>query len=421
MSKNIAIFTFGTRGDVQPFIALAQEMADRGHKVELLGPDIFAPLATRYKTPYVALKGNMSTILSDNRFAKFYRWGLLSNWYYVQRIQRQIGATALSQMVEAAKRADCIVFHPLMSFATDIAEALGTPTILAALQPVVPTTAFPFFVCGKRSMGARLNRLSYHFIRSSRWSISRRIDNARKKLLGASRRSRFTHPFEVNGEHVPVIHAFSRSVVPVPADWPAQVVTTGNWFVQETGEWQPEPELRDFLRKAPKPIFVGFGSNPLASVDDIIRHLCRALELTGQRAVYILEPGRTPPCLSVDDSERLMITGPVPHTKLLPFMTAAIHHGAAGTTAASLSAGLATLMCPLVIDQSWWADRVWKAGAGPQPLPLVNWHSTVVAERISDLVGNKSYASNAAAIAKTMAKENGVAQAADFIETQISG
>lgn len=414
----IAIFTFGTRGDVQPYIALAQELVRRGHEVEFLGPRHYAEIARGIGVTYTMLRGNITEIIGDGELAKYERWGPVGRLYFFFRFHLMIGATNFERMTAAAKRVDCIVFSPLMHFATDLSEAFGLPVILANMQPLVATKDFLYFPCGTGSLGPRLNLLSYNLLRLGSYFFKSRLRHARESL-NLEPRSKFSHPFTVNGMHVPTMHGVSTTLVPTPGDWPDHVISTGPWVLSSRAEWRPGVELQAFLDAGPAPLFVGFGSMPLSSLEDILRYLRPALECTDLRAVFVLDAEQARSLQAHDAGDRVFLSGPVPHSELLPLLRAAIHHGGAGTLAATLMAGLPTLVCPRVADQVWWGERAWGAGVGPKPLPVAKWRNGVLIRRIEDLVCNPQYADNAKMVSKAMTREGGVSAAADFVEHQV--
>ena len=190
----IVIFTFGTRGDTQPYIALAVELIKRGHSIKFLGPKLYADLATSCGVPYTALRGDVAPIIGKGSLARFERWGVIGKWSFFHQFQFLMGATNFERMVQAAEHADCIVFSPLMHFATDISEATGVPSILANMQPISATSEFPLFVFCKRSLGSWLNRLSYEFVRLHRFVHRSRLNHARRRLLTLENRQTMEPP-----------------------------------------------------------------------------------------------------------------------------------------------------------------------------------------------------------------------------------
>lgn len=419
-SQRITILAQGTRGDVEPMIALAVELKRRGHAVRLAAPEAFVEFIGRHGLEAWRLRCGMDAMLASRRLWKYHRFGFFSRWLYIHDIQQSIGARAFEDAKAACEGSQAILFHPMMPFATDIAEALDVPCIMAAFQPLTATAEFPLFSLTSSTHGGWFNRLSYRLTPGPYAWYARRINRARRRLLGLRRRKTFADPLRVRGQIVPAVYGISRWVVPQPADWGPDALIAGYWFLPPDETWTPPENLAEFLAAGPPPLYVGFGSNPIASPARLVACVGEALRLSGERAVLSL--GRVPGAAAVAgvDAALLHIVGPVPHGWLFARVGAAVHHGGAGTVAASLKAGLATLICPLLIDQFWWGERIHAIGAGPEPLPSAALSAPALAERIRDLVGNPDYARTARRIAAGIAGEDGPGRAADFIEARLA-
>src|SRR4051812_8097566 len=123
-SRRITLLAHGTRGDIEPFIALGLELKRRGHQVRLAVPETYLQFASEYGLDTVRLRCSLENILASGWLWKYARFGLLSHWLYIHDIQRGIGARVFEDAKIACERSEAIVFHPLMPFATDIAEAM---------------------------------------------------------------------------------------------------------------------------------------------------------------------------------------------------------------------------------------------------------------------------------------------------------
>ena len=359
----------------------------------------------------------MDKVLSKSTLWKYYKFGLLSHLLYIHDILTGIGARALEDARSACIGCDIIVFHPLMPFATDIAEAMGVPCIMAGLQPLTPTRCFPHFALTRRYLGRYLNLWSYGLTAIPYFLIRRRINHARRRLLGLNKRTSLGNPLMVRGRFPPAVYSISRALVAPPEDWGKDSLISGYWYSPPSKDYIAPPKLVEFLAAGPKPLYIGFGSNPVGSQDDLIALLLRALQLADLRAVICLNNLEAPSFTSSSDPQRFVVLGPVPHDWLFARVSAAVHHGGAGTVAVSLRAGLPTLVCPLLIDQPWWAERVHELGAGPPPLRYDSLTARTLATRLRDLVSNPDYAAKAAEIARIIAEERGAELAAEFIVT----
>lgn len=406
--KRIAVVSLGTRGDVDPALALALGLKQAGYDVVFGAPKNFEKEARAEGFEFRPLNIDMQAqmhaaetkaFLGANVFAQIRDW---------RRLSRDMDLAGIWDLYEAVKDADAIVFNILLTFAIDIAEVRGIPAMLYALQPVAPTRAFPMCSLPVTTLGGTLNRASYGLLRLHSALLHRDVAEARAKLLDARPRPRWKNPVHLNGAHAPSILAASPALLDRPADWPQSARQTGFWFRATRGDWAPDERLAAFLRAGPPPIYVGFGSMPVPRADESKRILAAALKRAGLRAVV----SRGWADFSPDEtSDRLCVIDSAPHDKLFPLLAAVVHHGGAGTTATGLRAAKPTLVCPIMVDQGFWGRRVAAIGAGPEPLRVKHWTVETLAERLADLVRNPYYAEGAAKAAEIIRGENGVADA----------
>ena len=420
-AKHIAILAYGTRGDIEPMIALGLALRNAGFRVRLAVPRAFEQLVLKEGIAAAPIRAGMDRMLASRRLWKYYRFGLLSRWLYIHDIQKSIGAKALEDMWSACRGCDAIVFHPMLPFATDIAEAMAVPCIMAAFQPLTPTRRFPLFSVAAGGAGGALNLLSYKMATVPYVYFTPRINAARRRLLGLGKRGLFADPLTVRGDRPPAVYGISKAVVSQPDDWPASALISGYWSSKPGLDTEAPSELDGFLAASRKPVYIGFGSNPIASANDLLTLLTGALKAADLRAVVCLSAAQLQSVSIAVDHARMFLSGPLPHHWLFERVAAAVHHGGAGTVAASLRAGLPTLVCPLLIDQLWWAGRVHALGAGPSPIRYDKLTVSNLTASLRDLTSNPRYAANAATIAEIISTENGAARAADFIAQIANG
>ena len=215
---------------------------------------------------------------------------------------------------------------------------------------------------------------------------------------------------------IPVLHAFSPSVISEPADWPETAKSTGYWFLDEPIlEWSPSPELLQFLANDSPPIYVGFGSifgrdamtTTKIVVDAITQAEVRAVVATGWGGLNIT---------NIELPENVLAIESAPHDWLFPQVAAVVHHGGCGTTAAGLRAGKPTVICPFFGDQPFWGDIVHRLGVGPLPIPQKKLTAEKLSLAIRAAVNDEAIRSSSEAIGRQIRDEDGVAEAVAFIE-----
>jgi UDP:flavonoid glycosyltransferase YjiC (YdhE family) len=211
---------------------------------------------------------------------------------------------------------------------------------------------------------------------------------------------------------MPILYGFSPSVIHPPSDWDGDKYITGYWFVEQTEAWQPPSALVEFLQAGSPPVYIGFGSmsnrNPEQTADVIIQ----ALAMTNQRAVILtgwggLQTSELPDSVYMIDS--------IPHSWLLPRVSAVIHHGGASTTAAGLKAGVPSIVIPFFGDQPFWGQRVADLGVGTKPIPRKMLTAKRLADAIQEVLTNKDMRQRAAHLGKQIQSEKGIESAVDII------
>lgn len=209
----------------------------------------------------------------------------------------------------------------------------------------------------------------------------------------------------------PVLYAYSRHVLPTPDDWGDEVCVSGYWFLDEPG-WTAPPELDDFLGSGPAPVYVGFGSMPGVEPEQMSRRVIEALGRLGLRGILATGGGalRRVPC-----PETILFVDSAPHDQLFRKVRATLHHGGAGTTAATLRAGKPMASLPFFGDQPFWARRAAILGVAAPPLKR-----PLSVEQLCDALGHCEQTHTrrrAEELGHAVRAENGTARASDFIET----
>jgi sterol 3beta-glucosyltransferase len=263
------------------------------------------------------------------------------------------------------------------------------------------------------SLGRPFNRLSHQLVlRLTRTAWLGEINAWRRTDLNLLPLSWLSPMPGSPSRSIPHVYGISQHVLPRPTDWPANHHLSGFWFTPPPDHYQPPPDLLRFLDAGEPPVYIGFGS--MAQTDQTITDLLEACRTSGRRIVA----GLLPSAIAAHLPENLFLVQDIPHAWLFPHMQAAIHHGGAGTTAASLRAGLPTAIAPVGIDQFFWGERVWRLGAGPKPTPQRILNAVRIAELVED-VASPAYRAHSARLGALLGAEDGVAQAAALIKAAV--
>ena len=421
--RRLLVFTYGTRGDVEPFIALAKRLRAAGVDVRIATSVRFRDVIESHGIAAIPMSdASLAVIDTDNGKTMLDGTSLWRRIAAGARLARQAGPINDTLMDETWRIArdvspDLILYHAKLFGAPHVAERLGVPAALAALQPMfVPTGAAPAMGLPElRLPGA--NRLSYALVRAGFAMFRKRVDRFRRETLGLSQiRSTRAVLFPPAAGPIPVLHALSAAVWPRPADWPPEAVLTGFWRLDTDGDYQPPDELAAFLAAGPPPVFVGFGSMTSRDPAAMARLVTRALRRAGQRGIV----ARGWAGLEVEAAPDILAIPPVPYRWLFPRMAAVVHHGGAGTTAEGFFAGVPCVICPFVGDQPGWGRLSVARGVGVRPIPRGRLTEARLAEAIREAVSDPRLAANARALAAGLAAEDGTGNACRHLLRQLN-
>ena len=401
----ITIIALGSRGDVQPYAVLGKGLVAVGHSVSFVTTENFTPLLNSYGLRSEPLPGDAERVVKDAG----------ANMAALSRAFNRIAAGIIDhaeRIIPTIAEADLILNQlPLGAYGLDIAEKFGVPMWLVATIPLVPTSAFPMM--GWPAAFARIpgyNRLSYRISELMGWLLLRPyLQRWRKDVLGLPKLSSQRYLQQLH--QIPVLHGFSKHVVPPPPDWPPNVYTTSNWFEPQPN-WQPPDELMRFIDGGSPPVYIGFGSMPIPSPQDTTQIILRALEQAGQRAILHAGWGSLG-MTSLPDSVHPIEYAP--YDWLFPRMSALVHHGGSGTTAAGLSSGIPALVVPILFDQYFWGQRIAELGTGPHPIPFKKLTAQSLADAIRTMTIENDMRVRAAGLGEKLRREDGLQAAVKMI------
>jgi UDP:flavonoid glycosyltransferase YjiC (YdhE family) len=414
----ITICTFGSRGDTQPYVALAMGLQQAGHHATLVASRDLAEWIRSYGINVHPLRFSLQEFMQkpEQRDALKGR-----NVVRILRGFRSGFETYLAGVMDdcwqAAQEAEFLVLSSIASLGVDIASQRDIPMAVVSLQPLFPPTrAFPMFMLPFRfSLGGGYNYLTYTLYMRAGWLfVGGLLNHWRTTCLGLPPWHSMREMVDTLGDYgTPWLYGYSPQVLPKPPDWADNLHVTGYCFLDAQPNWQPPAELVRFLESGPPPVYVGFGSMSDKDPERLTRLVLRALELTEQRGVLLTGWGAV---ARLPTSASVFYADDVPHSWLFPRMAAVVHHGGAGTTAAGLRAGVPSLITPFLLDQYAWADRVVKSGVGLRLADSKRLTAEKLAQAIHTAVTDSALRARAAAFGESIRAENGVARVVEVIE-----
>ncbi|MBU1304821.1 MAG: glycosyltransferase [Alphaproteobacteria bacterium] len=410
--KRIALVTIGTQGDVQPYLALAVSLKERGYSVVLGASEEFQDMVEGYGIEFHTLGPSIQSFLTQQRFENAMSQSLLINGPFLLRQGQQIVDTAARHAWQMCQGADMLILNMNTSFGIDIAEALHVPAIMVALQPLNSTSEFPLCSYYSADLGPAFNRLTYTAMTVQQIYYNLPRNKLRRELMGLDARKKGGFFRNTDGTALTTLYPYSPLVSPRPRDWPKSAIVTGYWPLKDRTDWQPSAEFQQFLSEGEAPVYIGFGSMPFGA-DRNTKILKEAVEMWGGRAVVARGWGGINP---EELPDTIFAIEKAPHDKLFKYVSAVVHHGGAGTTSAGLHLGRPTFVVPQFVDQPYWGRRVHELGCGPKPVRLRRLTSEILAGALADLSTNAEYRRNAARVAETLQAEDGFDKAIKVIE-----
>lgn len=171
----------------------------------------------------------------------------------------------------------------------------------------------------------------------------------------------------------------SSALIPKPADWGPHINITGFSFLKTGSDYHPPEDLVQFLKAGPPPVYIGFGSIVVDKPDELTKTIFGAVKRAGVRALVSKGWGG----LGVGDApEDIFLLGNCPHDWLFQYVSCVVHHGGAGTSAIGIAMGKPTIVVPFFGDQPFWGAMIYRANAGPEPVPYKNLTAENLAESI---------------------------------------
>ncbi|MBL8119187.1 MAG: glycosyltransferase family 1 protein [Anaerolineae bacterium] len=412
----ITILAVGTRGDVQPYVALAKGLQSAGYEVRLAAPTTFESFVTGNGLPYHPLNADYYQLMDSPEGQALKSGNPIRVMQHMKTSVYPIMRRLMDDSWAAAQGSDAIVFHPKVLVGAHLGEALRIPVIATGTVPLLtPTSAFPAVGVVNRDLGP-FNKFTYAALGLVTKPFSGMIEDWRQEKLGLPARSSAVKGLvHLNGQRLPILYCYSRHLLPVPPDWDESVHVTGFWVLEEGATWQPPAELQAFLESGAPPVYIGFGSMIANDPQTTTRIVLDAVRQAGVRAVLASGWGGLRP---TDVPEGVFLLKEAPHDWLFPRMAAVVHHGGAGTTAAGLRAGKPTLICPFIADQPFWGARVAALGAGPEPIAQKHLTADALAAALMKATRDRAMSERAEALGALLRGEDGVGNAVRVI-TQV--
>lgn len=404
----ITILCSGSRGDIQPYIALACELQRCGKKVRIVAGSSFQEFVESYGVDFYAVSADYKTANIDPKLLE--AAGNSTNplkMLLTFRKMKKYSRLMLDQMYEACQDSKLIIYHPGCTIGYFTAVRMGIPSVLATPFPLHTTKEVASVIAyGKTKLPVKL---TYQLLQGMLWTASKTgVMLFWKERFGKLPDS-FGCPFErVDIKH-PAVVSCSNHVFNRPSDWDKNIHQYGYWFLKEREDYAPPKDLEAFLTKGEKPVYFGFGSMFKTEEKDLFVHMViDSLKRSGRRGI-ICGMGE------IDNlPDHIFAVDNIPHTWLFHQCAAVCHHGGAGTTAAGFASGVPCIIIPFSNDQFAWAHRAYDLGVGAKPI----YKKQLSAERLSEAIDfalSDKVIERAKKLGESIASENGARDSAAVI------
>lgn len=418
---SIVCLTIGSRGDVQPYIALCKDLIKEGHKPRIATHAEFGDWIKGHGIDFAPVEGNPAELMRI----------CVEHGMFTYSFMKEANAkfrgwldAVCSSAWKACQGADVLIESPSAMAGIHIAEALEIPYFRAFTMPWTRTRTYPHaFSVMEKKMGGGYNSLTYVTFDTIFWTaISGQMNKWRRRELGLQN----TTQAKMQSNLRPFLYNFSPSVVPPPLDWPDWIRVTGYWFLDESERYEPPADLVAFIAKArtdnKKLVYVGFGSividDPAALTKTVVESVLKA------DVRCILSKGWSDRLGKTKDASKPEVPLPpemfqiqsAPHDWLFKQMDAAVHHGGSGTTGASLRAGIPTIIKPFFGDQFFFAQRVEDLGVG---VWLKKVNTSVFSRALWEATNSQRMIIKAKVLGQKIRKDNGTQLAIQTIYREL--
>jgi sterol 3beta-glucosyltransferase len=415
---NLAIIASGSRGDVQPYIALGTGLKALGHKVTVLSNENFEALVREAGLDFASTGPNVQEVLqSDEWRDKAENRNFLKILADGQKYMKDIAEAQARELPKLLAGQDMVIGGlAALTGGLTIADMLKIPFIQAYVFPFTASREFSSPLVADLPLGQLLNRPSFHLTHQMFWQIFKDNDNITRRVLGLGKGS-FWGPFKSLAQRdEPVLYGYSKHVLPRPNDWTSKYHVTGYWYLDESSDWKPSSELLKFLEAGDPPVYIGFGSMASSQPERTSEILIEALALSGQRGILASGWGGLK---ASDLPETVHLISSIPHSWLFPRVATVVHHGGAGTTAAGLRAGIPSILIPHGGDQAFWGKRLADLGVAPRAIPKKRLNAKALSHAIRITIENRAMREQAKHLGQNIMDEAGVSNASHIIHQYI--
>jgi sterol 3beta-glucosyltransferase len=412
------LFSIGTRGDIEPFLAIAQLLNDKKWDVLCVFPEQFREMVESMGLCFKGF-GKEFLELLDGEDAKMFMGGRGSIFKRLAILLRMSKAAiklskeiiAVQHRIQLEENPDRIIYHPKCNYALVWGMANPGKSIMVSPIPFMGHPIDHLTALGN-NYGKFLNRLSFWGTNAMKAIVLKNVSRPYRKDYKEIKIS-VSSIKKAMLEKEKTFYTISSSLFPRPGYWPEQAKVVGYYERDKTVNWQPNEDLIKFLKRREKIVFITFGSmsnsNPTEKtrviVDVLKKHNISAIINTSWGGLEEIN----------ERLENILFVNNIPYDWVFSKMYAIIHHGGSGTTHTALKYRCPSLIVPHILDQFYWSKIISRLRLGPEGISIKNLDEKIFERKLLDLMSNQSYKNNATIISEKIKTESNVEKLYDMI------
>jgi rhamnosyltransferase subunit B len=418
--RRIILNTFGSFGDIHPYMSIALELQVRRHEPVIATMEYYREKIQNAGLTFIPVRPNIPQPKEqDQELIRKILDPKAGPRFLTEEIIFPAIRDSYTDLLEATKGADLLITHPAAPAGPLVGRKTGMPWISTVLAPLSFFSAYdppvpPFWPWTNklRLLGPQLMKV---FLDTMKKQYQAKAVTSFRNEVGIEDCG---NPI-FEGQHSPtcVLALFSSVFAQRQPDWPRQTNLTGFCFYDGRYEQQISRELQEFLDSGPAPIVFTLGSTAVWVARNFFVESIEAAQRLGKRAVLLIGDERNRPRQLPDG---IIAVDYAPYQSLLPRAIAVVHPGGIGTTSQALLAGVPTLIVPFAFDQFDNADHARRLGTS-RTLYRQKYLAARVERELLLLLGDEVFAERAGKVSLKLKQENGAAKAADLIERQLAG
>ena len=408
----------GSRGDVQPMLAVASQLVEIGHQVTLCTGRRFKKMTEEQGIIFQETALDLMELADSPEGKRIFHSPIKSISLARKILKNYIlyrFRMSLTQCYKAAKDADIIIYHPKVFGAVDMAEKLSIPCVVMPAVPIIyPVKEFPNLGLTTQSLGSCLNKLSYKVNDWAEGSYIKEVNDFREKDLLLSPRKAGVYARFRKGKEIPILYPFSKLLFPETQSWNGHVELTGFCFLECKKQMDCITEV--FLQQGEKPVLVTMGSVEIPQAQAFFSKLIGALQKTRNRAIFI---GKKDSFLggekeSLFVKENVLFLQEAPYFSLFPRVKGVMCHGGIGTCSTALQCGVPLIPMPISTDQPFWSKRFERTGCSAATIDINHCSEANFVSALNQLQ-NTQLLLNVNRMAAQLQQENGTQRAANYL------